>query len=246
MGIGDWLMATADAKVVNEKHNVRVVFGDGETQYWSEVFDNNPRIAKYLLPGERFAWIPNFPGHRPYIKSVDNKRFIYNPDFRATPGELYINRHEKSDYILIEPNVKQTWFMSKNKDWGFDNWKVLVEKLDHKFIQVGHGKQKKLTNGSFRQTDTFLDALYWLAGAKLFIGTDGALHHAAAALGIPAIVLWGGVASPINLGYESHTNIWHGDEPCGTHSSKCQHCIDAMAKISVEEVYETCKWHLAT
>ena len=111
---------------------------------------------------------------------------------------------------------------------------------------MGTVDKKRLNNAKFIQTDSFMDALYWLSGAKLFIGSDGALHHAAAALGIPAIVLWGGMASPVNLGYDFHTNIWHGDEPCGTHSSKCQHCIDALAKISIEEVHEASKRYLAT
>ena len=243
MGFGDWVMATADAKRINEQHNLRVVFGDGNKRYWDEVLDNNPRIAKYLLPGERFAWIANFPGHRPYIDKTTKDRFIYKEDFRASPGELYVNRKPKSDYILIEPNVKD-WWLGKNKDWGFKNWKALVSKLDCEFIQVGTGKIRKFNNASFKQTNSFTDALYWLSGAKLFIGADGGLHHAAAALGVPSIVLWGGATSPVNLGYEFHTNIWHGDEPCGTYSKECQHCRELLDKITVEEVYEATERYL--
>ena len=245
MGLGDWILATADAKVANEKHGVRVVFGDGKNAYWSEVFEGNPRIAKTLEYGERFAWVPNYVGHRPYIQETTADRYIFRPEYRAVPGELYFPRKKPSDYVLIEPNIKEDLMIGKNKDWGFDNWKALTEKLDCKWIQAGAKGVKVLNKKNYRRTNTFKDALYLLSGAKLFIGTDGALHHAAAAMGIPAIVLWGGMASPVNLGYDIHINLWHGDEPCGTHSSICQHCKDAMAKITVEEVHEACKRYLA-
>jgi ADP-heptose:LPS heptosyltransferase len=87
-------------------------------------------------------------------------------------------------------------------------------------------------------TPSFRVAISAMSGASLYIGPDGGLHHVAAALGIPAVVLWGGVASPKNLGYDFHTNIWHGDEPCGTVNGICGHCKEAMAKITVEEVLE--------
>jgi hypothetical protein len=235
LGLGDWVMATADAKRINEQHDVRVVFGDGRTRHWSEVLERNPRIAKDLKPNERFAWIANYPGHRPYIKEITKQRYIFNEAFKAEPGELFPPEpREKGDYILIEPNVKTMFHIGRNKDWGFDNWQALTSKLDLPWYQMGG--DRLLRKDRQLKTKTFTNALNQLAGAKLLVTTDGALHHAAAALGIPAIVLWGGVASPKNLGYDSHINLWHGDEPCGTHSFKCDHCRNALAKITVEEV----------
>ena len=183
MGYGDWIMATADAKRVNEKFGVRVQFGDGKKAYWDVVFENNPRIAQTLEPGETFAWIPNFTGCRPYIRSIGSKRYEFNHDFRASPGELYLPVKEKSDYILVEPNIKDKFWIGRNKDWGFNNWQKLVDKLDHNFLQIGERDRKKLKDVRFEKTDTFKEAIYWLSGAKLLITTDGALHHAAAALG---------------------------------------------------------------
>jgi ADP-heptose:LPS heptosyltransferase len=235
MGLGDWIMATADAKKVNEAYGVRVQFGDGRNAYWNEVFERNPRIAKELEPNERFAWLANYPRNRPYINVITKDRLIFNPDFKASPGELFpSNPRAKGDYILIEPNVKRKFKLGENKDWGFGNWQKLVKQLDAEWYQMGEGD--KLDKSKHILTKSIDEAFNVLAGAKLLVTTDGALHHAAAAMGIPAIVLWGGLASPENLGYESHINLWHGDEPCGTHSKTCKHCKQAMAKISIDEV----------
>jgi ADP-heptose:LPS heptosyltransferase len=233
-------MATADAKKVNEAYAVRVQFGDGKKSYWNEVFDRNPRIAKTLEPNEQFAWLPNYPGNRPYINVVTKDRIVFNPDFKASAGELFPSKPKpKGDYILIEPNVKRTFNIGRNKDWGFGNWQKLVKKLDAEWYQMGEGD--KLDKYKHIPTKTIDDAFNILAGAKLLVTTDGALHHAAAAMGITSIVLWGGLASPENLGYDSHINLWHGDEPCGTHSKKCNHCKQAMAKISIDEVLTAIK-----
>lgn len=237
MGLGDWIMATADAKEVNERHNVRVVFGDGQNRFYDEVFDRNPRIAKELRQGERFAWVKNYPGRRPYIKEITKERFIFHPDFKAKAGELFPKSNNKNGYVIIEPNVKQNFWIGKNKDWGIENWRALVSKLDCDWRQIG--TDNFLDKHHALRTKSITDAISVLAGAKLLITTDGALHHAAAALGIPAIVLWGGMASPTNLGYDSHINLWHGDEPCGSHSKKCMHCYNAMRKITVDEVLES-------
>lgn len=212
--------------------------GDGKRSWWSEVFENNPKIAKKLEKDERFAWVSNIPLNRPYIKEVRPDRFVYRPEFRAVPGELYLTEDEvrdRGDYILVEPNTKDK-FTGPNKAWPWERWVEVVKTLPYEFVQTGPEEARTLPGVRREVTKTFRDALGWLSGARLLVTTDGALHHAAAALGVPAVVLWGGAASPVNLGYDSHVNLWHGAVPCGTHSSLCPHCKAAMAEITVEEV----------
>ena len=237
MGIGDWILATADVAVAHKKHGVRCVLGDGKRSFWSEVFENNPKIAKKLEKDERFAWVNNIPMRRPYIKEVRPDRFVYREEFRAVPGEIYLTEEEKwdkSDYILVEPHTKDK-FTGPNKRWAWERW-VEVVKMPYRFMQTGPEDAKTLPGVERIVTKTFREALSVLSGARLLVTTDGALHHAAAALGVPAVVIWGGAASPVNLGYESHVNLWHGAVPCGTHSSICPHCRQALDAVTVQEV----------
>lgn len=240
MGLGDWIMATAQAKEQNEKHGLRVVFSDGKQQFYDpDIFANNPRIAEHLQRGEKYVGIPNFPGCRPYISGYEDGRFIWNRGFKATPGELFLTDEEralapKEPYVLIEPTVKSG--NQSNKDWGWDKWQQ-VAKAPYPFLQIGPAKKRKLDGVPFMET-TFREALGVLSGASLLVTTDGALHHAAAALGVPAIVIWGGFTSPQNLGYDSHLNLWSGAEPCGRWKLPCQHCRDALDSITPKQVIQ--------
>lgn len=237
MGLGDWIMATAQAREQNLKYKLRVVFTNGNRQFYErEVFKGNPRIARELRQNERYVAIPNFPGCRPYIKGYGEGRFIWDEAFKATPGELYLDPWEslRTPYILIEPGVKGQ--EQQNKDWGWDNWLEVV-KAPYPFLQVGAKGKKLLPGVPFMET-TFRQALSVLAGASLLVTTDGALHHAAAALGVPAVVIWGGFTSPRNLGYDVHKNLWVGTEPCGLWKYPCQHCRDALNAITPQNVID--------
>jgi ADP-heptose:LPS heptosyltransferase len=233
-------MASAEAKKYNEETGYRVVFGNGEKMFWNEIFNGNPRIAKEPKDGETICWVGNFPGCRPYIKEITETNLIFEPGFKPEPGEIYLSPKEKKKplprYVVIEPNVKTNWYPGMNKDWGWDNWQKLVRSMTVPWVQLG-AKDARTLKGVHRvYTEDIRSAIGVLAGADLLVSTDGALHHAAAAMGVPAVVLWGGLASPKNLGYDAHTNIWHGAEPCGSFRKVCEHCQDAMAQISVDEV----------
>ncbi len=237
MGLGDWLMATADIAAAHEKHGVRCVIGDGERDYWSEVFEGNPKVCrqKDLKPGERFAWVPNIPGNRPYVEKVENGHFVYRRGYRARPGELYTKRLPKSDVVVIEPHVKREYF-GGNKAWPWARWQEVVNAFPFRWVQLGPEGIQVLDGVQHIVTKTFTEALEQLSAARLLVTTDGALHHAAVILDVPAVVLWGGLASPENLGYDRHINLWHGAEPCGTYGKDCPHCWEAMNSITVSEV----------
>jgi hypothetical protein len=240
IGLGDWIMATADARRFNERHKCRVVFGDGRRKHWNFIFEGNPRIAEHPEEDETLCWIANFPGHRPYITKIENDRITFNFGFKSEPGEIYLKPREVVKplprYVVVEPNVKQNWYPGVNKDWGFANWQALVSKLDLPWVQLGPPELSRLKGVKHHKTNSIRDAMGILANADLLVTTDGALHHAAAAMGVPAVVLWGGFAPPQVLGYEDHTNIYHGGEPCGRFRVKCDHCRKWMNRISVDEV----------
>jgi hypothetical protein len=203
MGFGDQILATATVKKAFARLNRPVCIGNGAQVEWSEVFHGNPKISRHPYPGVR--WVREFEGFRPYIDYAKSEkgRFTWNMDYRAQPGELYLTHEEKARYkefdgaIYIEPNVKTT--ITTNKDWGFERWQDLVSATIHvRYIQ---GAGRRLAGVGQAGTETFRAACALLSNCSLFVGTDGGLHHAAGALGIPAIVLWSGYAPSSVLGY---------------------------------------------
>lgn len=136
--------------------------------------------------------------------------------------------------VIIEPNTKAA-DLSKNKAWPWERWQELVDSLNLPWVQLGDTESQTLKGVRRVHTKHFRDALGYLDKCTLLVTTDGALHHAAAALGKKAVVLWGGLAPPQILGYELHRNICHADWWCG-YNKPCVHCRDTMAKITVDEV----------
>ena len=239
MGLGDWLMASGDAKEANERTGKKVKLGDGVRMSWDgQVFANNPRMASNS--DTDVVWVKNYQGHRPYLKGTKNGHMLFNDDYKPRVGEVYFNQLEKKnidkidkDYIVVEPNVKRVYAHTVNKAWH--DWEELF-KHDLPWLQLGDVSVDRYTN--WKETATFRDALKVLSKAKLFVGTDGGLHHAAAALGIPSVVIWTGFTSPRHLGYDTHRNIHDGSEPCGTYDSVCQHCLLKSKAITVEQVLD--------
>lgn len=252
MGIGDDILATAEAKFYHELYGQKVVFALGDQLFYNEeIYANNPRIMRNPKQGDKVVVIRNGPGCRPYIAGGDSKRWYWNTDFRAEPGEIYLTPQEIEQgarargKILIEPHVKQTTW-SQNKHWP--HWKEFVELAkDLPLAQMSYDKREVLVERL--PTQSFRDALKYIANAELVITPDGALHHACAALGVPCITLWGGLITPDILGYETQTNLWHGAEACGS-KHDCRHCHEAMKSITPEEVLEVVnekyQRHLAT
>ena len=241
MGVGDWVMASEDAKYYNEKHGLRVVFANEHQRisYNPDVFQNNPRVTDKPEPGEQVVRIENYAGHRPYIRDVTEERFFWNDNFRARPGEFWLTEQEKKigieDAVIIEPYVKDHHVFSQNKAWPIERWQALVDSLDVNWVQLGEPGRKALKGVRKINTRRFREAIPYLNKARLVVTTDGGLHHTRAALGRDAVVLWGGLVSPTILGYDLHRNIWYGAEPCGSRYL-CAHCKEAMEAISVEEV----------
>src|SRR5262245_29546604 len=120
VGYGDNIMATGMAKRVKGTQK-RVAFGDGKKIIWdhlsAQVFKYNPNIAPPKCEGDRdLEWIPFYRGNRIYNRhDVERNRWVWNYDFHAEPGEIYLDMLEQrfvvervrvDNYVVVEPNVK--------------------------------------------------------------------------------------------------------------------------------------------
>lgn len=255
MGLGDNIMATGMAKSA-VKRGKRIAFGDGSNILWDQhseqIFRNNPNIASFGSErDDDVEWIPFYKGNRLYNKhDQTNDRWIWNCDFKAKPGEIFFTDKELtfaqkfgSDFVLIEPYVPTYKGCAENKTWPLNRYNNVVQMLKAR----GHNVRQFIhTGGALAgvgtiQTPTFRHALAVLAQAALYIGPEGGLHHGAAAVGIPAVVIFGGFIPPQVTGYDSHVNLTGGAEhACGS-LTPCKHCKVAMENIASKEVYRVAK-----
>jgi hypothetical protein len=249
MGVGDWLMATGEAK----KHFVatgrRVAFIDWRGRHhWHEVFENNPMIVK---PGERigdegrpFDVIRQGGGERPYIERKLSRMWVWKP-YKPEPGQIFLTDDERRwgeqfpGLILIDPYGKRIGH--RNKQWGELKWSLLVRELLREGIEVAHmGPEgtKRFTGARFIKTPTFRHAAAIMAVARACVVQEGGLHHLAACFRTPAVVLWSEFISPMHTGYDFQTNIRHLriDKACGMRvdCDGCRRSLDAIMPAEVK------------
>lgn len=236
----------------------RIAFGDSEKIIWGPwsepMFRHNPNVAR---PGDEgdpdIEWIGHYKGRRLYNKVAFN-RWVWNENFRPIPGEMFFSDEELkfaedagSGFVLIEPNVPWHKTVASNKDWGAEKYAAVASALEGQGRDVRQfvyeTSRVRLPSATAVKTPTFRHALAVLARAALYIGPEGGLHHGSAAVGIPAVVLFGGFIPPSVTGYPTHTNLTGGAHACGKLRS-CPHCRAAMKAISVNEVLHAARRYL--
>jgi ADP-heptose:LPS heptosyltransferase len=188
--------------------------------------------------------VMNGPNARPYIAAKSSMQWTWK-EFRPPPGEIVLSTQHKdfgrlySGRIVFEPHIKAR--ASPNKRWPWVSWNKLAWILQGRGLrvtQIGQIGTTLLEQVDFVETKDFRHAVAILAGARAAVVHEGALHHAAAALGIPTVVLRGGFISPRVTGYEGQIDFFVGEDlGCGMRVP-CQHCHAAMARIKPEQVAE--------
>jgi ADP-heptose:LPS heptosyltransferase len=242
MGWGDELMAAGQAARVSRETGRRVAILDRQGiarvhELWQDLdFISGTK-------GPDIETIVNGPGCRPYIDypfSIEGgQRFT---GWRARDHRPVIARslaeRQRGDFILIEPTIKQQ--ANPNKFWR--RWQEVVDAMPGAtFVQCRPRGDKSGVLRGVRvvETSTFVEAVQCLAGAAAYVGHEGGMHHAAAALNVPAVVVFGGAPSIEATGYPDHFNIGT-DEPCGRWLP-CSHCAEIMNAITPEQVVQAVK-----
>lgn len=246
MGLGDEIMSTALAMDMYESNPIKVAVGNGrQLRYSQQIFTHNPVMLteQELSEGVEHQWLRNYPGHRHYIDNVrtinaSEKKYVWRKVGPLRNGVIVFNKKEQRTamhgrFTFIDPHVKDR----PNKDWGSDKYQRLVKSLPGvRFVQPSYGKPI-LDGVEAFPCKTFRQGMRLMRDAESAVINEGGMHHAAAAVGTPAVVIYGGFISPDQTGYTMHTNLYVGGEPCGM-ISRCGHCRDALDSISVFDVAE--------
>lgn len=253
IGYGDELMLSGAARKAQQTDPRKCLVTYQGKPKWSQwgrdIWANNPRIAKEGEQGDFQTLVARDSNNmRPYHLSKTPDKWTYNPAFRPEIGELYFAQHEKNfgsmfrDRIIIEPHIKPG--ASPNKQWGWVRWnKVawLAQQEGIKLTQLGPRGTQTLLGAELVVTSSFRLAAAVLANARAAVLPEGGTHHAAAAVGLRAVVIFGGF-TPVELtGYPMHINIGAkvGDA-CGMRTP-CRHCAEWMNSITPEFVFNQLK-----
>lgn len=179
--------------------------------------------------------------------------YVFALDYRATPAPIVLTEQEQviaqkwsqRKFVLIEPTIKKG--ASPSKRWPFERYAAVAQALSEEIevFQVGARGSPRIEHARRLETSSFRGVLPYLKAARLYIGPEGGLHHAAAAMGARAVVLFGGYTPPAVTGYDFHVNLTGGATACGTHTHVCQHCVEAMDRITVEEVLTQARTQLS-
>ncbi len=237
-----------------------------ETKPLDEIFTNNPHLipadALDRRQRKRAIIIDCNDNQNSYAVSCTPEKLVFKSgnaitmlckrfgcDVTSPPRpELFFTEEELrrvarwmeglDDFIALEPHAKDDY--TPNKSWFFERWQAVVDQVSELItvVQVGlPGKALLKRVVDFRGLGSFRDTACLLKGAKLFVGTDGGLMHAAQAVGIDSVILYGGY-TPLELtAYHNNINIYHHVDcaPCGLRV-QCPFHKKCLASIQVEEV----------
>lgn len=237
MGIGDELMAMGEARrYVRERGCERVAIVDRNGRRRSHfLWEHSPYIAQ---PHDQCEHkIVNGGNARPYIdyRRSTRERWAFNLEFRPTPAELpWIGEYPAAKgLVLVEPHIKPG--ASPNKQWG--RWQELVESDP----SIPWGQPLMPGGRALRgvmplMTSNFTEVCAMLRSARGAVLPEGALHHAAAAMGCRAVVLFGAYIPASVTGYDSHINL-AVDDPEATGWRTFNHrCQSAWKQITPQRI----------
>ncbi len=172
-------------------------------------------------------------------------RYVFRLDYRPTPAPLALDETELRiaeqwrgrRFAIVEPSIKAE--ASPGKQWPTERYAEVALRLaaDLEVFQVGRSERPVLPGLPCLPRTTFRGMLPLLKASQLYIGAEGGLHHAAAAMGTPAVVLYGGYTPALVTGYDGQVCLTGGaEQACGVHVGECAHCMEAMRSITPDEV----------
>jgi ADP-heptose:LPS heptosyltransferase len=192
-------------------------------------------------------WVPHYKGGRGYHIGQTPTHWLFNPAWKAKPGEFFFSQGEirraeqvPHGFVLIEPNVPHWKSVAVNKQWPVERWQATADelrRLGYRVVQLRFDKQRHVLRGvEYQESTSFRHAASILARATLFIGHEGGMHHAAAALGVPGVVIFGGFIPPSLTGYDKHRHLTGGPTTACGSLYACPHCAQQLNAIHVSEV----------
>ena len=256
MGYGDEILAAGQAQRLFDSTGDRVEILDvARRRRWHPIWDGNPVIVKPHDVGQPKHAIVSAPHARPYIvyPFTEESGWTFNKAFAAREhiAKIYLTADERQfgqrvaddgPFVLVDP-----WSKHVNLRWPVSHWQVLVNHLLTQYRVVQHvwGDAPVLHNVETVQTPSFRLACAVLSYAALYVRGESGMCHAAAALDVPNVVIWGSCMDwDVLGGYPTQLGVGVGDRCCGRWLP-CPHCKQAMYEIDPLQVIRATRNQLA-
>ena len=141
-------------------------------------------------------------------------------------------------WVAIQSTGLSTW--TDNKNWGVENFREVVRVLQSRvsFLQIGAPDDTPLNVDLQWQGKLSIRSVFHvLQQCQLFIGQVGFLMHAAASVGVPSVIVYGGFEAPWQSGYNENINLYSDVvcSPCWL-ENKCPYEKKCMTMISPLQV----------
>jgi hypothetical protein len=190
---------------------------------------------KMTILGKKMVW-------RPYKIKPFHIRFTEKE--LETADKILEDHNVPKEFAAINPDFKKTFF-GLNKNWGIKKYQELVDRLDLPCVRImPKGIYKEpLIKGAINIESTDVRVSFaMLRNAKFGVGYIGMFIHALGGMGIPCVVLQGGIANTTIGEYPGHINIEydHPESPCGN-TYDCSHCADANEWMTVDMIFNACR-----
>jgi len=229
---------------------------------------------QHLQRGEPVSWVYSYPHHRPYIDYAAMRKalgwrwhlrhiglgptrllghYIYQLGYRPSPAPIRLKPEELTlaaewsakPFVAIEPYIKPG--APPSKQWPVERFAEVARELSKEIAvyQISAPDSPVLSGLPQIRPRSFRESMAYLKAARLYIGPEGGLHHASAAVGTRAVVIYGGFTSPLITGYAMHTTLTGGARyACGTRRGLCPHCLEHLQRITVDEVLSAARVRL--
>lgn len=247
-GIGDELMLTAIAREARRAGRPIHVLAT-----YPGLWDGNPDPASVQTGVDRWwyaqrrGWITSEIRHLTYLNNrprhiaqqmADHLGLQLPEGWRPV---LALGRPPRQgNVIVLQNSCRGARYRADTKEWPQERWAVLTPQLGstHRLIQIGTAADPLLPGVEDRRGRTgLIEAARLMASAALFLGLESGLQHVAAAVGTPAVIIYGGRTLPVQTGYPFNTNLTRSPacSGCGLNEG-CPHAMVCM-DIPVAEVF---------
>jgi ADP-heptose:LPS heptosyltransferase len=157
------------------------------------------------------------------------------PDIFLTPDEERFGatlRRNQGDYIVVHTTTNRV-----QKNWPTEYWDALVRSMPHRrILQVGGDADERVPSAADYRGLAIRYSFAVVKYARVFVGVDSVMQHAAAAFGVPAVVLFG-PSPPAVFGHGRAVNITAPNCVCHRDVSRWTVCdVGCMRQIPPQEV----------